>query len=86
MLRGQTACLAGESAEKSVGKLCNKLIAAWKTGKEDGIYSAEFTVPKSGRVVLERSMTDVVEVYVNGTCAGKRLWNPYRFDLAETLQ
>lgn len=53
------------------------------TGK--GTYSAAFAAPSSGRVILEISTKDVAEVVVNGTPAGKRLWDPYRLDITPFL-
>ncbi|MBQ3049586.1 MAG: hypothetical protein IJC94_06490 [Oscillospiraceae bacterium] len=51
----------------------------------DGIYTAEFTAPAEGRVVLEMETTDVTEVTVNGNYVTKCLWNPYKVDITDYL-
>ncbi|MBE6929289.1 MAG: hypothetical protein E7463_03325 [Ruminococcaceae bacterium] len=52
----------------------------------DGIYKASFEAPADSRVILELATTDVAEVFVNGVCAGKRLWDPYKLDLTAYVQ
>ncbi|MBR2885504.1 MAG: hypothetical protein IKB93_12090 [Clostridia bacterium] len=47
----------------------------------DGIYSAQFTLSKNENVTLELQTTDVAQVTINGELVGKRIWEPYTFDL-----
>jgi hypothetical protein len=55
-----------------------------------GVYRARFDAPAVGegdRVVLEVPMRDdVLEVEVNGSPAGVRLWDPYELDVTELLR
>jgi hypothetical protein len=50
-----------------------------------GVYRTTFSLPEDAgdrRIILEPRMTDeAVEVVVNGTRAGIRLWEPYEMDI-----
>src|SRR5690606_18772282 len=53
-------------------------------------YATTFQLPEeaAGRwIILESAMTDdVIEVVVNGTSAGVRLWAPYEVDITDHVQ
>ncbi|MGI5877402.1 MAG: glycosyl hydrolase [Christensenellales bacterium] len=49
----------------------------------DGAYECDFHLGKFKKVFLKLETSDVAEVFVNGRSAGKRLWNPYEFELTE---
>ena len=47
----------------------------------DGTYSAEFTAPGAGRVLVRPETRDAFEVFCNGRSAGVRLWDPPEVDV-----
>jgi len=49
----------------------------------DMVYESNFTYDGSGRVILKLDTPDVAEAFVNGKSAGRRLWEPYEFDITE---
>jgi hypothetical protein len=55
-----------------------------------GVYATTFQLPEEAagrRIILEPAMTDdVIEVVVNGTSAGVRLWAPYEVDITDHVQ
>ena len=52
----------------------------------DGVYSADFTAKAGDSICIEIDTTDIVEVFVNGISAGRRIWDPYKMDLTPFIR
>jgi hypothetical protein len=45
-------------------------------------YTASFEATEGQYVIDLHECLDTAEIWVNGKCAGKRLWSPYRIDIS----
>ena len=52
----------------------------------DGLYTADFTAKAGEKVYIRLETTDVAEVFVNGTSAGRMIWDPYCLEITDLIK